>query len=177
MPMLLLYVICSLARILDAHLVRASILSAHKIRSSLRISTSTANTFDTRRSGIRKVHAVYTYPRKCTCLDTTWILLRSGFYEIMLARFHLIRIHLARCISRRSCREAHKDNDNPDNTNYPSSRRDKSSLPTYKQDVLKILASFVEYVILAKNIASNIKPLLFSKIRIYILRFFYMFFT
>lgn len=113
----------SLARIPDARLVRVSILSIRKIRSSLRINISTKNTFDTRRSGIRKVHAVHTYPRKVLVL---------GFYldrrEIMLARFHLIRIHLARCISRRSCGEAHKDNDNPDNTNYPSSRRDKSLL-------------------------------------------------
>lgn len=63
-----------------SHLARASILSALEIRSSLRINTSTQKAFDTRRSGIRKVHAVYMYPRKIhsTCLNTTWILPRSA---------------------------------------------------------------------------------------------------
>lgn len=139
MSMLLLYIMYSLACIFGARLARASILSAHKIRSSLRINTSTKNTFDhTRRSGIRKVHAAYTYPRKVhsTYWDTTWILPRSArscsrdFIFFYVSTLHVV-FHIDRA-------ERRKDNDNPDNTNYPSSREiSRFSTHLYTRCILK----------------------------------------
>lgn len=130
--MLLLY---SLARILDGHSVRSSILIAHKIRSSPRINTSTENSFDTRRSGIRKVH---TYPRKVLA----WIPLGSYLDRHDHAREILIlyvsTLHVVFHVDRA---ERHrKDNDNPDNMNYPSPAKQVASLPICIQDVLKTRA-------------------------------------
>lgn len=130
--MLLLYIITSTHSRLS-HLARASILSALEIRSSLRINTSTQKAFDTRRSGIRKVHAVYMYPRKIhsTCLNTTWILPRSArscsrdfilYVSTLHVVFHIDRAEGIRIMIIQITR-----------TIYPISW-DKS-FPTYIQDV------------------------------------------